>query len=116
MQKILKYVYLKSQTPHRHAKPEGFVYFQIIGKPINGTKEIDTLMLYVQIWDICVCVCVCFFPFISLLSHLAKILNSSAVIFTVDLMQAQNFHLLQKVLPELGERVHAPFYIMNLIF
>lgn len=48
MQKILKYVYLKSQTPHRHAKPEGFVYFQFIGKPINGTKEIDMLMLYVK--------------------------------------------------------------------
>lgn len=45
MQKILKYVYLKS---HRHAKPEGFVYFQFIGKPINGTKEIDMLMLCVK--------------------------------------------------------------------
>lgn len=65
MQKILKYVYLKSQTPHRHAKPEGFVYFQFIGKPINGTKEIDMLMLYVK-FGTSVCVCV-FFSFISLL-------------------------------------------------
>lgn len=56
MQKILKHVYRKSQTPHRQAKPEGFVYFQIIGKPINGTKEIDMLMLYVEIRGICVCV------------------------------------------------------------
>lgn len=45
MQKVLKYVYLKSQTPHRHTKPEGFVYFQIIEKPINGTKKIDMLTL-----------------------------------------------------------------------
>lgn len=42
-------------------KARRFVYFQIIGKPINGTKEIDTLMLYVQIWGICVCACVCVF-------------------------------------------------------
>ena len=110
MQRILKYVYLTSQTPHRHAKPEGFVYFQIFGKSINGIKKVDMLMLYVQICSICVF----FFPFISLLSHLVKILNSSAVICMVDLMQAQNFLLFLKALPELGG-VPTPFYIMNLI-
>ena len=55
-----------------------------------------------------------FFPFISLLSHLVKILNSSAVICMVDWMQAQNFLLFLKALPELGG-VPTPFYIMNLI-
>lgn len=51
-----------------------------------------------------------FSPFISLLSHLVKILNSAAVICTVDLIQA-HFHLLQNILPELGGE--SPVYIMN---
>lgn len=113
MQKILKYVYLKSQTPQRHAKPEGFVYFQIIGKPINGMKK-----------QICFCCIVCsnlghlcvFFNFISLLSHLAKILNSSAVICMVDLLHAQNFLCFKKSSQGQEEQVHAPFYITNQIF
>ena len=57
MQKILKYVYLKSQTPHRHAKPEGFVYFQFIGKPINGTKEMTCLCCMLNLGHLCACFC-----------------------------------------------------------
>lgn len=64
----------KVPNSHRHTKPEGFVYFQSIEKPINGTEKIDMLTLQVQIWDICVS-----FSLISL-CHLVKILNSSSVI------------------------------------
>lgn len=84
MQNILNHVYLKSQTPHRYTEPEGFVYFQIIEKSINGTKEIDILILYFQIWGILVD-----HIFLSLLSLLVKILYSFIIICTVDLMQAQ---------------------------
>lgn len=92
MQKILKYVYLKSQTP-TDMQARRFVYFQFIGKPINGTKKIDMLMLCVVGASVCV------LSFTSLL--FGKILNSSAVICLIDLMQAK-FSLLQKeALPEL---------------
>lgn len=59
-------------------------YFQIIEKSINGTKEIDILILYFQIWGILVD-----HIFLSLLSLLVKILYSFIIICTVDLMQAQ---------------------------
>lgn len=81
---ILNYVYLKSQTPHRHTEPEGFAYFQIIEKYKNGTKEIDILILCFQIWGILVD-----HIFFSLLSLLVKILYSFIIICTVDLLQAQ---------------------------
>lgn len=84
MQNILNYVYLKSQTPHRRSEPEGFVYFQIIEKYTNSTKEIDIFIFYFQTWGILVN-----HIFLSLLSLLVKMLYSFIIICTVDLMQAQ---------------------------
>lgn len=65
-------------------RARGFVYFQIIEKYTNSTKEIDIFIFYFQTWGILVN-----HIFLSLLSLQVKMLYSFIIICTVDLMQAQ---------------------------
>lgn len=111
MQKILKYVYLTFQTPHRHIKPEGFVYFQIFGKTYKWNYKKQICLCFMFKFAASVCFFSLYFFVKSFGQDFKLICNNLCGRFNVS---TEFFVcLLLKALPELG-RVHAPFYIMNL--